>query len=109
MYQLMDELSNGFDQDDYLSTVTGYYADESGNMLSMPFNSSTPVIYYNKAMFADAGLPDRGPRTWEEMDEFGNALLEAGYDCGFTTAWQSWVHLENLSARNNVPFGTKAN
>jgi len=109
MYQLMDELSSGFDQDDYLSTVTGYYADENGNMLSMPFNSSTPVVYYNKAMFADAGLPDRGPRTWEEMDEFGNALLEAGYDCGFTTAWQSWVHLENLSARHNVPFATKAN
>nr|WP_028670906.1 sn-glycerol-3-phosphate ABC transporter substrate-binding protein UgpB [Saccharospirillum impatiens] len=109
MYQMMDELSDGFDQDDYLSTVTGYYADENGNMLSMPFNSSTPVLYYNKAMFADAGLPDRGPRTWEEMDEFGNKLLEAGYDCGFTTAWQSWIHLENLSARHDVPFATQAN
>jgi len=43
------------------------------------------------------------------MDEFGNKLLEAGYDCGFTTAWQSWIHLENLSARHNVPFATKAN
>lgn len=109
MYQLMDELSDGFDQDDYLSTVTGYYADENGNMLSMPFNSSTPVLYYNKEMFAEAGLPDRGPRTWEEMDEFGNTLLEAGFDCGFTTAWQSWIHLENLSARHDVPFATEAN
>lgn len=109
MYQMMDELSDGFNQEDYLSSVTGYYADENGNMLSMPFNSSTPVLYYNKAMFAEAGLPDRGPRTWEEMDEFGNKLLEAGYDCGFTTAWQSWIHLENLSARHNVPFATKAN
>lgn len=109
MYQLMDELSDGFDQDDYLSTVTGYYADENGNMLSMPFNSSTPVLYYNKEMFEAAGLPDRGPRTWEEMDEFGNTLLEAGFDCGFTTAWQSWIHLENLSARHDVPFATNAN
>lgn len=109
MYQMMDELSDGFNQEDYLSSVTGYYADENGNMLSMPFNSSTPVLYYNKAMFAEAGLPDRGPRTWEEMDEFGQALLDAGYDCGFTTAWQSWIHLENLSARHDVPFATKQN
>ncbi|MEX1057007.1 MAG: extracellular solute-binding protein, partial [Natronospirillum sp.] len=86
MYQLMDEHSTGFDQDEYLSSVTGYYADPNGNMLSMPYNSSTPVLYYNKDMFAEAGLPDRGPRTWEEMEEFGQTLLDAGYDCGFTTA-----------------------
>lgn len=109
VYQLMDKHSNGFDQDAYLSTVTGYYADANGNMLSMPFNSSTPVLYYNKEAFEAAGLPDRGPRTWEEMDRFGQALLDAGYECGFTTAWQSWVQLENLSARHDVPFATKSN
>lgn len=109
VYQLMEEYSDGFDQSAYLSTVTGYYADENGNMLSMPFNSSTPVLYYNKAAFEAAGLPDRGPKTWEEMDDFGQAVLDAGYDCGFTTAWQSWIHLENLSARHNVPFATNDN
>ncbi|WP_108126497.1 sn-glycerol-3-phosphate ABC transporter substrate-binding protein UgpB [Saccharospirillum mangrovi] len=105
-YQLMNQYSDGFDQSAYLSTVTGYYADANGNMLSMPFNSSTPVLYYNKDAFAAAGLPDRGPKTWEEMGEFGQAILDAGYDCGFTTAWQSWIQLENLSARHNVPFAT---
>ncbi len=109
MHQLMDEFSSGFDQSDYLASVTGYYADENGNMLSMPYNSSTPVLYYNREMFADAGLPDRGPETWEEMETFGQTLLDEGYDCGFTTAWQSWVHLENLSARHDVPFATQAN
>ncbi len=109
MYQLMDEFSSGFDQSDYLPAVTGYYADENGNMLSMPYNSSTPVLYYNKEMFAEAGLPDRGPMTWEAMGEFGRTLQEAGFECGFTTAWQSWVHLENFSARHNVPFATESN
>lgn len=109
VYQMMEAHSDGFDQSDYLASVTGYYADESGNMLSMPFNSSTPVLYYNKAMFAEAGLPDRGPETWQEMETFGQALLDAGFECGFTTAWQSWIHLENFSARHNLPFSTKMN
>jgi len=108
-YQLMAEYSDGFDQSAYLSTVTGYYADENGNMLSMPFNSSTPVLYYNKEAFEAAGLPDRGPKTWEEMNDFGQAILDAGYDCGFTSAWQSWIQLENLSARHDVPFATNNN
>ncbi|MFY0663887.1 MAG: sn-glycerol-3-phosphate ABC transporter substrate-binding protein UgpB [Natronospirillum sp.] len=108
-YQLMEQHGRNFEPDNYLSSVTGYYADEDGNMLSMPFNSSTPVLYYNKEAFQKAGLPDRGPRTWDEMEEFGEALLGAGYACGFTTAWQSWIHLENLSARHDVPFATQMN
>jgi len=108
-YQLMEEFSQGFDPSDYLSSVTGYYADQNGNMLSMPFNSSTPVLYYNKGAFEKAGLPDRGPATWAEMEEFGKKLLDAGYACGFTTAWQSWIHLENLSARHDVPFASNEN
>jgi sn-glycerol 3-phosphate transport system substrate-binding protein len=109
MYQLMEKFSSGFDQDRYLPNVISYYADEEGNMLSMPYNSSTPVFYYNKEMFAAADLPDRGPVTWEEVETFGQALLDAGFKCGLTTAWQSWIHLENLSARHDVPFATQAN
>ena len=32
----------------------------------LPFARSTPLFYYNKALFAKAGLPDRGPKTWDE-------------------------------------------
>jgi sn-glycerol 3-phosphate transport system substrate-binding protein len=38
-----------------------------------------------------------------------DALKEAGNACPLTTAWQSWVHLENLSAWHNVPFATQEN
>jgi len=37
------------------------------------------------------------------------ALQLGGEECPLVTAWQSWVHLENLSAYHNVPFATKEN
>ena len=43
-----------FDPAAYLPAVAGYYTDTEGNMLSMPFNSSTPIMYYNKTVFEKA-------------------------------------------------------
>ncbi|TPE47098.1 sn-glycerol-3-phosphate ABC transporter substrate-binding protein UgpB [Maribrevibacterium harenarium] len=108
VYQLMRENGQPFVADDYLSSVTGYYSDEEGNMLSMPFNSSTPVLYYNKELFAKAGI-SQAPKTWEEMESVSQKLLANGVTCGFTTSWQSWIQLENFSARHDIPFATKAN
>ncbi|MGH8692428.1 MAG: extracellular solute-binding protein, partial [Burkholderiales bacterium] len=45
VYQLMKEAGEPFDPKAYLPTVTGYYSDTQGNMLSMPFNSSTALFY----------------------------------------------------------------
>ncbi|WP_340116509.1 sn-glycerol-3-phosphate ABC transporter substrate-binding protein UgpB [Pelagibius sp. 7325] len=110
VYQLMQDAGEPFDPKDYLSAVTGYYTDSNGNMLSMPFNSSTPVLYYNKTAFEKAGLDaSKAPATWPELEAAAKKLQAAGYACGFTTGWQSWVQLENLSAWHNVPFATQSN
>jgi sn-glycerol 3-phosphate transport system substrate-binding protein len=110
VYQVMKEGGAAFDPAVYLPTVTGYYTDPAGNMLSMPYNSSTPVLYFNKDAFKKAGLdPDAPPRTWGEFGEALDALKASGSSCPFTTARQSWVHLENLGAWHDVPFATKAN
>lgn len=106
-YELMADTHEPFNSSDYLAAVTGYYSTNDGKMLSMPFNSSTPVLYYNKDALAKAGVEP--PKTWEEMDSVGRKLLDAGYKCGFTTGWQSWVQLENFSARHDIPFATKNN
>ena len=110
VYEVMEMGGASFDPGVYLPTVTGYYTSPEGKMLSMPFNSSTPVFYYNKDAFQKAGLdPEQPPRTWGDFGKALEAIKASGSDCPFTTAWQSWVHLENLSAWHNQAFATKAN
>ena len=76
----------------------------------MPFNSSTPVLYYNKDAFKKAGLdPDKPPKTWPDMEQYSKQLLAAGYPCGFTSQWQTWIQIENFGAWHNIPFATGAN
>ena len=109
VYQLMADQGIPFDESRYLSAVIGYYTTTDGKLLSMPFNSSTPVVFWNKKAFEKAGL-DRAPETWEEMGEFSKKIIASGgAECGFTIGWQSWSMLENFSAWHNVPFATKEN
>lgn len=111
VYQLMADYNKPFDPADYLSSVVGYYSDTNGNILSLPFNSSTPIMYYNKDVFAAAGLdPETPPATWAEMEAAMNQIVSSGAaPCGMTTAWISWIHTENFSALHNSPIGTLEN
>lgn len=111
IYQLMADNDVSFDPEAYLPAVVGYYTDPDGNMLSFPFNSSTPILYYNKDIFAAAGLdPEHAPETWEEMEAMSRQIVTSGAaTCGFTTRWPSWVQLENFLAMHNLPLGTEQN
>jgi sn-glycerol 3-phosphate transport system substrate-binding protein len=110
VYQLMADAGEPFDPNAYLPAVYGYYSTTDGRLLSMPFNSSTPVLYYNKDAFKKAGLAsDKPPKTWDEVEQYSKKLLASGYQCGFTSQWQTWVQIENFGAWHNVPFATGAN
>ncbi len=111
VYQLMADTNTEFDPAGFLSAVVGYYTDTEGHMLSMPFNSSTPILYYNKDVFAKAGLdPEMPPKTWEDVEAYSNKIMESGAArCGFTSGWISWVQLENFSAWHNQQIGTLEN
>src|SRR5690606_15671926 len=111
VYQLMADQGEPWDPSSFLAPVTGYYSDPEGNILSLPFNSSTPIMYYNKDAFEKAGLDrDTAPRTWAELEEFSRNIIDAGAaTCGFTTGWVSWVQTEHLSALHDLPYGTLQN
>jgi sn-glycerol 3-phosphate transport system substrate-binding protein len=110
VHELMRDQAEQFSPNDYLPAVTGYYTDVDGNMLSFPFNASTPILYYNKDLFRAAGLdPAVAPKTWPEVGAAAKRLRAAGAACGFTTAWPSWVHVENFLAFHNLPIATKSN
>ncbi|WP_231168944.1 sn-glycerol-3-phosphate ABC transporter substrate-binding protein UgpB [Bradyrhizobium sp. 41S5] len=110
VFELMRDQSEAFAPSAYLPAVAGYYADVDGNMLSFPFNASTPILYYNKDMFRSAGLdPSEPPKTWPELGIVAKRLRAAGAMCGVTTSWPSWINVENFSAFHNLPIATKAN
>lgn len=111
VYQVMTEAGEPFDPTAYMPAVSSYYSDTAGRMLSMPFNSSTVVFYYNKDAFRKAGLdPNKPPKTWAEVGEAARKIKDTGASqCPFTTSWQSWAQLENASAWHNVAFATRDN
>ena len=109
VYQLMNESGVKWDPKAYVGAVAGYYTDRKGNMLSMPFNSSTPVFYINKDAFQKAGLQPVAPKTWKEFAITAGKLKASGQQCVYTTGWPSWVHVENFSAWHNLPIGTAEN
>lgn len=110
VHEVMEESGLEWDADAYIGSVKGYYTSTDGQMLSLPFNSSTPVLWVNRDALEAAGIdPDVDLSTWQKVGEVLDKLKEAGHECPLTTAWQSWIHLENLSAYHNVPFATQDN
>lgn len=82
--------------------------DTRGRLAGLPVGLSTPVMFYNKAAFAKAGVdPAVPPRTWWELQEALGRLRDAGYACPYTTTRPAWVHIENLSAWHNEPVQVK--
>ncbi len=108
--KVMKDSGLKFDPAAYIPAVVGYYTAPNGQMLSLPFNSSTTVFYYNKDAFKAAGLdPNKPPVTWPEVALAAAKLKASGHKCPFTTSWVSWTQLESFSAWHNVEFATKNN
>ena len=69
------------DQDNYdvskiEPNLAAYYTIDN-QLYSMPFNSSTPLLYYNKDMFEKAGIKEV-PDSLEGIEEIGQELLDKG-------------------------------
>ena len=110
VYEVMSDAGATFDQEAYIGSVKGYYTSTEGEMLSLPFNSSTPVLWSNNDALKAAGIdPSTDMSTWQQVGAVLDKLKASGHECPLTTAWQSWIHLENFSAYHNVPFATKDN
>ena len=110
VYMLMKEQEIAVDWKDFIAPVAGYYSKD-GNLYSMPFNSSTPILYYNKDAFQKAGLdPSKPPQTWKQVEDYSKKIIASGAaKCGFSTGWPSWTMVENMHAWHDQPFATKRN
>lgn len=108
VHQMMADHGITIDWTNYFPGIANYYADSKGNFVSMPFNSSTPVYYYNADHFAKAGIAE-APLTWEGMEAAFKALKASGIDCPYAYAPEVWIDLEQFSMAHNVPVASNDN
>lgn len=74
MQEMID--GNGYDLSQIEPNLAAYYTIDN-ELYSMPFNSSTPILYYNKDMFEKAGITEV-PDSLEGIGEIGQQLLDNG-------------------------------
>lgn len=62
-----------------------------GKLYAMPINRSTPLLYYNKKLFSEAGLdPAQPPRTWTQFRDMARKLTKGESTYGFLPAADWW-------------------
>ncbi len=106
--KLMADTGVTIDWADYFPAIGNYYSSSKGEFFSMPWNSSTPVYYFNKDQFAKAGITE-APITWEGMEGAFVKLKESGQACGWAYAPSVWIDMEQFSMANNVPVASNNN
>ncbi|SES25302.1 ABC transporter substrate-binding protein [Psychrobacillus sp. OK032] len=84
--------ADSYDMSGLEENITNYYSLD-GKFYSMPFNSSTPVMYYNKDAFKAAGLdPETPPATYEEVEEASKKIVESNPEMkGFALQAYGWL------------------
>ena len=90
-----------------IQPILNYYSIE-GNLYSMPFNSSTAMLYYNKDAFAAAGI-ENAPETWSDIEEMGLQIIDSdAANHGLSFGWPAWI-LEQMFAYHNRPYANNMN
>ncbi len=74
MQQMID--ADNYDLSQIEPNLAAYYTIDD-QLYSMPFNSSTPIMYYNKEMFEKAGITEI-PDSLEGIEAIGEKLLNEG-------------------------------
>ncbi|WP_126427183.1 ABC transporter substrate-binding protein [Brevibacillus marinus] len=86
--------SDGVELNDYIPGLLGnsYWKN---TLYAMPFNRSTPLLYINRDMLKQAGLPEEGPKTWDELRSFAEKLSGGAGETqtwGFSTPIDIWFY-----------------
>lgn len=71
--------------EEYINDLFPSYREDytyEGKLMGVPWAPSPYILYWNKELFRQAGLPDRAPETMEEMLEFAAAISELKTDGG---------------------------
>ncbi len=98
------QLMNPGDSDAFLAAPRDYYSDETG-MVALAFNSSTPIVYYNQAMFDAAGLDAPAPDwTFSDFLATCDALQASGVEFCVTFGTVGWYFEQILANSGGLYF-----
>ena len=108
-WQLIQETGADIKAENYIPAVRGYYSLPDGRMASVPFNSSTAVMWLNQDAFEKAGLdPAKAPTTYDEVTQAAEALKsKGGTPIVISSGWFSWIHMEEYAAIHNIAYASE--
>lgn len=112
MYEFIKEDKN-FDESKLEDVLLNYYRI-NGNLYSMPFNSSTAILVYNKDAFREVGLdPEKAPKSYKEIEEYSKKLVKINKNgivdrYGFSIISYAWF-IEQLLANDNSLYVNEEN
>ena len=112
MYEFIKEDKN-FDESKLEDVLFNYYRI-NGNLYSMPFNSSTAILVYNKNAFREVGLdPEKAPKSYKEIEEYSRKLVKTNKNgvvdrYGFSIISYAWF-IEQLLANDNSLYVDEEN
>jgi len=111
VHEVLKETGVHIPSDAYAPAAWSYYADSKGRLMGLPFNVSTPVLFYNRDLLKRAGVePDSPITTWYDLQKVLLAVRQSGAaPCGLTTTMPSWVLLENTLVWHSQEFATRNN
>ncbi|MCM3511999.1 ABC transporter substrate-binding protein [Carnobacterium inhibens] len=99
--------NEGYDLSQIEPNIAAYYTVDD-SLYSMPFNSSTPVVYYNKDMFENAGI-ENAPETLAEIGEMQEALTtDGGADMAISLQIYGWF-IEQFTSKQGLEFVNNGN
>lgn len=92
--------TTNFDPSTVMDIITSYYTVD-GKQMAMPFNVSTPMLYYNKDVFKAAGLdPDKPPKTFDEVYDYAKKIVESkAAPVGFAQAIYGWFFEQQIAGQ----------
>lgn len=102
-------LPDEVDLDSYLDPVLNYYRAD-GELYAMPYNSSNPILCYNRDLFERAGLdPEQPPDTFADVERQSERVIERGAaDHGITFGTYSFF-VEQWFAEQDAEFVNERN
>jgi sn-glycerol 3-phosphate transport system substrate-binding protein len=99
---LLEEEGIRLPEEDFFAAVRAFYSVD-GKLQALPFTISIPVIFYNASLLKKWGIDaENFPRSEETLEKLFENIKAAGFDCAYTSAYPSWVHIESYSAMHGL-------